>query len=236
MSQHASNEEVKQYYNQFKAHQKKLGINIRHRTINKRLLADGIKSSSNVLEIGCGIGTVSHLILKTVTNGKFTGVDISNDSIEIAKEFNKSNQNAEFIVNDMSSFQSNVKYDYIVFPDVLEHIPVENHSAIFDVVASVSSQTARIHINIPSPEFQVWLKSHHPNKMQIIDQALDLNKLLEEAKKSGFQVVSLDRYCLHYTYPDYVYIILNRHLPTVDFQLKSWQKRGTENLLHKVFK
>jgi len=236
MSQHASNEQVKQYYNQFKAHQKKLGINIRHRTINSRLIADGIKPSSNVLEIGCGIGTVSNLILKTVIDGKFTGVDISNDSIELAKEFNKTSLNAEFIVNDMGSFKSNVQYDYIVFPDVLEHIPSENHSSIFDVVASVASQNSRIHINIPSPEFQIWLKNNHPDKMQIIDQALDLNGLLEVAKRSGFQVISLDRYCLHYTYPDYVYIILSRQLPCVDFQLKSWHKRGTENLLHKMFK
>ena len=236
MSKHASNEEVKEYYNNFKAHQKSLGINIRHRAIKKRLVKDGLMPNSNVLEIGCGIGTVSHLILNTVSTGHFTGVDISNDSIELAREFNKSFKNAEFVVNDMSSFERNYKYDFIVFPDVLEHIPSENHASVFNVIASVSAPSTRVHINIPSPEFQNWLKKHHKEKMQIIDQALNLNKLLTDACNNGFEVYSLDRYCLHYTYPDYVYIVLSRKLAEVDFQLKSWQKRGTENLLHKVFK
>jgi cyclopropane fatty-acyl-phospholipid synthase-like methyltransferase len=236
MSKHATNEEVKEYYNNFKAHQKSLGINIRHRTINKRLLKDGLRPNSNVLEIGCGIGTVSHLVLKTVNKGQFTGVDISNDSIEVAREFNRASKNAEFVVNDMSNFERIYKYDFIVFPDVLEHIPSENHSSVFKVIASVSGPNTRVHINIPSPEFQNWLRKNHKEKMQIIDQSLDLNKLLNDANTAGFEVYSLDRYCLHYTCPDYVYIILNRKIADVDFQLKSWQKRGTENLIQKVFK
>ena len=59
-------EQVKEYYDTFKEHQKKLGINIRHRTILKNLKNAGLKPNSNVLEIGCGIGTVSHLILKQI--------------------------------------------------------------------------------------------------------------------------------------------------------------------------
>ena len=82
-----------------------------------------MKPNSNVLEIGCGIGTVSHLILKYITEGSFVGLDISSESIEMAKKRNAFHKKAEFLVNDMSNFTHKTKFDFVVFPDVLEHIP-----------------------------------------------------------------------------------------------------------------
>ena len=76
-----SKEQVEEFYNTFKEHQKKLGVNIRHRTIFKNLRKAGLKNDSKVLEIGCGIGTVSGLILKYISQGSFVGVDISIESI-----------------------------------------------------------------------------------------------------------------------------------------------------------
>ncbi len=84
----ASKEEVEKFYNTFKEHQNKLGVNIRHRTIFKNLKKQGLKTDSQVLEIGCGIGTVSSLILKYIIKGKFVGVDISAESILLAKKIN----------------------------------------------------------------------------------------------------------------------------------------------------
>jgi ubiquinone/menaquinone biosynthesis C-methylase UbiE len=79
-------EEIKNYYdNTFKDYQKKVGINIRHRTIFKNLKKEGLTRQSNVLEIGCGIGSVSHLILKYITEGSFVGLDISSESIKTAQ-------------------------------------------------------------------------------------------------------------------------------------------------------
>lgn len=60
--------EVK-YYNKLWAEleeQNKAGINSRHRAIIKRLKKAGLKKNSTVLEIGCGIGAISGLILKNI--------------------------------------------------------------------------------------------------------------------------------------------------------------------------
>ncbi|MCW3076152.1 MAG: hypothetical protein JWO32_761, partial [Bacteroidetes bacterium] len=94
----ASKEQVENFYNSYKEKQKKIGVNIRHRTILKNLKSVGLKSDSKVLEIGCGIGTVSGLIIKSIPEGKFTGVDISSESIEMAKKLYPA-KNAEFLVN-----------------------------------------------------------------------------------------------------------------------------------------
>jgi len=65
---------------------KKIGVSVRHRLIFKKLKEIGLLSNSNVLEIGCGIGTVSTLIIPFINAGKFVGCDISPKSIELAKK------------------------------------------------------------------------------------------------------------------------------------------------------
>ena len=69
-------EEVTEFYDKFVDKQAKVGITPRHRIIIKNLKKIGLSPSSNVLEIGCGIGTVSTLIINAIPSGKFVGVDI----------------------------------------------------------------------------------------------------------------------------------------------------------------
>src|SRR5687767_6513941 len=108
-SGHASKKEVEEFYDSYREKQKNIGVNIRHRTIFKKLKELGLKPDSKVLEVGCGIGTVSGLIIKHVTAGHFTGADISPESIEMANKLYGGKPNVEFLVNDMSSFSHKVK-------------------------------------------------------------------------------------------------------------------------------
>jgi len=55
-------EEVSEYYDGFSSYQLAKGINSRHLSIFRFLRKAGLKKNSIVLEIGCGIGTVTHLI------------------------------------------------------------------------------------------------------------------------------------------------------------------------------
>lgn len=230
----ASKKEVEEYYNQFKDHQKKLGVNIRHRTIFKYLKDLGLKSNHHVIEIGCGIGTVSSLILKEVTQGKFVGVDISSESIELAKKFNGKHKNAEFIVSDMSTFSHPTKFDFVVLPDVLEHIPVEQHSNLFKILNEITSSNAIVLINIPEPNCLNWVRSTMPDKLQIIDQSLSMQDLLNNVYPHGFKLFSMNSYCLAYTQPDYTSIVLKKNMTVSHYELKSALKRGTENLRSKL--
>jgi trans-aconitate 2-methyltransferase len=233
MATKISNTEVSEFYDTFRKHQEQLGVNIRHRRIYHNLLSGGLVNSSNVLEIGCGIGTVSSLILKTVHQGKFTGVDISEASIKLAREINAQHKNASFVVNDMSTFTSDTRFDFVVFPDVLEHIPFEQHRRIFETIGSVTAPSAKIHINIPSPAFQIWLKKHQAEKMQIIDQSLSLSRLTADAASGGFELQSAVPYSLHYKQPDYVYLVFEKKASEINFTLKSWISRGMQNWFSK---
>lgn len=230
----ASKKQVEDFYNNFKEHQKKLGINIRHRTILKNVKKAGLSKDMNVLEIGCGIGTVSHLILRNLSEGRFVGVDISSESIAQAKQLNARFRNAEFLVSDMSDFKHVLKFDMVVLPDVLEHIPVEQHAHLFSVLKAHTHAGSVILINIPEPNCLNWARQQHPEKLQIIDQSLSMQDLLNNVYPSDFELVSLQPYALQYTDADYVSILLRRKHPKGPYQLKTKLRLGKENLLSKL--
>lgn len=227
-------EQVKEYYDTFKEHQKKLGINIRHRTILKKLKNAGLKPNSNVLEIGCGIGTVSHLILKQITEGSFVGLDISSESIKMAQQFNAFHKKAEFMVNDMSNFTHKTKFDFVVFPDVLEHIPVEQHANIFKTIAELTTPNATVIINIPEPNYLNWVRVNEPSRLQIIDQSLSMQDLLNNCYPYGFKVYSIMPYALHYDVNDYLAIVLKKDMTVKQIQLKGTLERAIANTKSKL--
>ncbi|HRG01847.1 MAG TPA: methyltransferase domain-containing protein [Bacteroidia bacterium] len=230
----ATKDEVKEYYDTFKEHQKKLGINIRHRTILKNLKNAGLKTNSNVLEIGCGIGTVSHLILKQIPEGSFVGLDISSESIKMAQQFNAFHKKAEFMVNDMSNFTHKTKFDFVVFPDVLEHIPVEQHANIFKTISELTTPNATVIINIPEPNYLDWIRKNEPNRLQIIDQSLSMQDLLNNCYPYGFKVYSIIPYALHYDVNDYLAIVLKKDMTVKQIQLKGTLERAIANTKSKL--
>ncbi len=229
-----SKEEVSNYYNDFKDHQAKLGINIRHRTIFKNLKKLGLHSNSTVLEIGCGIGTVSHLILKQITSGQFVGVDISEKSIVLAKKNNAFHKKAEFFVNDMSNFQHPLKFDYVVLPDVLEHIPVEQHSNIFKILSKHTHEKTTILINIPEPFTLDWLRRNKPEALQIIDQSLSIKDLSANCYTHGFYIFSITPYGLQFEHEEYLSIVLKKNFVRQSVIRKEKVKLGLENLRSKL--
>lgn len=229
-----SKQQVEDFYNTFKDHQKRLGVNIRHRTIFKNLKEAGLNLNSKVIEIGCGIGTVSGLILKYISQGSFVGVDISCESIDLAKKINSQYHYAEFLVNDMSAFTHSTKFDFVVLPDVLEHIPVQQHLNLFKVLSSVTSENAIILINIPEPNCLNWTRKNHPEKLQIIDQSLSMQDLLNNSYPHGFKLFSMKSYCLQYKEPDYTCVILKKSMELDHYQMKSKLTLGIENFISKL--
>lgn len=225
----SSKTEVENYYNHYVGHQKKIGVSNRHRIIYKNLKKLGLCHNSNVLEIGCGIGTVSSLIIRSLPNGRFVGVDISSESIAFAKKLNPQS-NASFVVSDMSDFTSETIFDFIIFPDVLEHIPTEQHQNIFERVASVCSKTAVVLINIPEPNALNWVRNHTPDKLQIIDQSLSIQELINNVSSAGFFVHSIEPYAIHTNVPNYLKIVLLRDPSVKSLHYKNMFSKLWQNI------
>jgi SAM-dependent methyltransferase len=86
-------------------------------------------SFSSVLELGCGFGRITKLLLTEFPNIlEYVAIDLSPDQIENAKEFIKpamhtKNRNpVNFVVSDIQSFQNEKKYDLVISAEVLMHV------------------------------------------------------------------------------------------------------------------
>ena len=209
------NKQVAEYYDKLwkELESKNLGgINSRHRYILYHLKKAGLKKNSRILEVGCGLGMLTSFIGKSIPNGMITGVDISPESIEFAKR-KYGSANVHFEVNDMSNFSTDKKFDIVIFPDVLEHIPVESHNRIFSLVRNLLEPHSRIIIHIPNPAATAYMRIHHPEAMQIIDLELHTDEFLKAMYSNGLFLESLKSYSIFHNEPDYQLLILRQNLP-----------------------
>lgn len=103
-------------------------------------------SDVNILEIGCGNGTVVSLPLAEL-GYNVTGVDLHKPSIELAKTKNIF-ENAQFVCQDLSEFSANQLYNVVILSDILEH--VEHPEKLMAMAASCTEQGGLILISIPN--------------------------------------------------------------------------------------
>lgn len=203
--------DVSVWYDQFSSSQVKTSVNLRHYTVFNKVIKSGLKKDHNVLEIGCGIGTITGLLSNYLSKGNIVGVDISEVSIDIAKKRLSKMRNLELIVSDMSNFSHKLLFDFVILPDVLEHIPVELHENLFQTISKITHIDSKIIIHIPHHKALDYLRIHNPSALQIIDQSLDTSILLHDLYKSNFILTSFKSYSLYSNDFDYVYIEIGKN-------------------------
>jgi hypothetical protein len=134
----------------------------------------------------------------------------------------------------MTSFDHKLKFDFVVLPDVLEHIPEEQHAALFRILSKVSSDNVTVLINIPEPHVLDWIRHNTPEKLQIIDQSLSIKDMVNRFHDAGFGLHSVNPYSLQYVEPDYLSIVFRKPYKISTLHLKGVLTRFAENTLSKV--
>ena len=207
--------EVKAFYDNY---QFKFKHNVRHYIVINKLMDSGLKQTDHVLEIGCGNGAVTKLIAEKVKNGTVTGLDISSESISAAKINLKNCVNAKFIASNVTDYVTEEKFDVVVLSDVLEHIPIEYHDALFKKINDLLNKDGFIFINIPDPAFLEWVAVHEPEKLQVIDQPLHSDELISMAYKNGFYLKELRSYSIYKEQYDSQSIVFIKRAPIANFK------------------
>ena len=188
--------EVKKYYDNYISEQYSIGVNDRIFMMYEKLKDLGLSHSSDVIELGCGIGVVTHLIRKTVTKGQIESIDISKESIEFAKQKIK-NKNVRFYEGDVTVYSPKIKQaDFITLFDVIEHIPVDLHEKLFLNVAKMLKSESLLLINIPSPASVKWDRMNAPEALQIIDQPISLNRVFNNCENAGLEIIKFENYSI----------------------------------------
>ena len=116
-------------------------------------------SFKTVLELGCGFGRITQLLLSNYANiTEYLAVDISPDQIENAKSLLSSikvtnHVKLDFLVSDIQSLRLDKEYDLVILSEVLLHIlPTE----IDSIIKKLITLSKKHIINID------WYEDHPP--------------------------------------------------------------------------
>jgi trans-aconitate methyltransferase len=197
--------DVRNWYNEFSKKQIKTGINLRHYRVFNQILLSGLRRDHRILEVGCGIGTLTSLLRRYLRKGSIVATDISDESVQIAKSLYKDGR-VEFIVSDLMDLKITGPFDFIILADVLEHIPMDHHDRVFGLLASLMHNQSRLIIHIPHPKMIEYLMKTSPEQLQVIDQAVHADLLCMNAYKNGLILERYVSYSLFDKVHDYVFI------------------------------
>ena len=99
-------------------------------------LPEVLKKGQSVLDVGCGSGSITKDIINYVgSEGKVTGIDRSQDLIDLANENYKEVSNLSFLVGDILEFNTPEKWDVITIARTLQWI--ENPKEIIDKLVTL---------------------------------------------------------------------------------------------------
>jgi len=167
------------------------GKNSRLLRINQSL-SSVVKPGMTVLEVGCGVGfTAKHLV---GMGAIVTAIDISPKLVGFAMKM-VGDRNAKYIVGDICGFESNEKFDLIVFADSLEHIPINKvEGVVRGLLRRNTHKESRVYINIPDGNFSNFIREKYPEKQQVEDNSYSIGEILALFAVCGFEPIHLSIY------------------------------------------
>ena len=201
--------EVQEFYDEYVERMVATGINDRHHAIAGWLRHFGLRRGDSVLEIGCGIGTVTHLIADAVgESGAILATDLSPKSVEVAKRRLTEFRNIRYIAGDILDVDINEKFDAVVLPDVIEHIPRESHPKLFQRIAGWIKPDGFVLLHYPNPFYLEWLHIHRPEVLQVIDQPIHADRLVASVYAAGLCLDFFQTYPVWTREGDYIVAVL----------------------------
>lgn len=104
-----------------------LEIDINDKNSSKALIAKYIKKGSDCLDVGCGSGYLGKL-LKNTKKANVYGIEIDEEAIKYAAKTKSFADLFNFSITEREGYEydrflkNDLKFDYIIFADVLEHV------------------------------------------------------------------------------------------------------------------
>jgi len=174
------------------------------------------------------------LIAGVVTGGHVMANDISPKSVESARQRTAHLRNVDFLVGDIVELRVDGSFDFIVLPDVLEHIPKEHHGRLFKKLATLLTPQGTIVVHIPSPQQIQWLEKHHPGHLQVIDQPIHLAELAPLLQEAGLYLRFVEHYGLWSTTVDAAVLFIEHYVEVESYSLLT-TPRTNGNLLTRLW-
>lgn len=149
-----------------------------------------LKGRRRVIDIGCGVGTVS---LYIASKGlRVVGLDISSSAIHFARKSTRIlglNAFAQFYKSDFRSTDLKGKFDLVIASEVLEHLP--DDQVVLEKLANLVKKGGIVFISVP-------LKSAPLNRLGLLEsfdgrvghlRRYELEDLRSKIKKTGLRII-----------------------------------------------
>ena len=198
------------YYDNFLSYQIESGINDRIYHLYQRVKKLGLRSGSSVLEIGCGIGSLTSLLSKKIKHGNYEAMDASQKSIDFAEKHLRNSKLALTACDVLEYTPIHQPFDFILMFDVMEHIPKENYELLFSKISGWMNDQSILVINIPNPEYILYDQRNQPDVLQEIDQPVYIDRLLTVGKNTLLDLSYFETYSI-WVKNDYQFLILKKH-------------------------
>jgi len=196
--------------------------------INNKRLIEALKFSiqnipadtTNILDLGCGIGWTSYEYAKHFPNSQVTGFDISEKSIEFARSF-FSHKNLNFLKGDISLLSDYIpgKFEIVTLIDVYEHIEKSRRPVFYNLINEKLAENGKVLITCPSVIHQNYLRKHKPEELQPIDENIFLDDLQRFSSYIDAEI-SFYKYKSIYHTDDYIQAILNKNIGKQETSVK----------------
>ncbi len=199
---------IKEFYDRHARTQLKAGVNERHHRILELAIMHGLENGARVLEMGCGVGSLTGLLAERFPRSNILAVDVSSVSINTARKALAHRNNIQFAVADIITDPINGVFDMIILPDVLEHIPDEMRPRLFVRLKQLLAPPGTILIHSPEPYYAHWIAIQHPELLQVVDLPLHLPVLISEIHQADLLLHAFQRHCIWTDKPDYMALVL----------------------------
>jgi len=124
-----------------------------------KMLKQKIELKGNILDYGCGNGTMIDYLSKDNPDNKIYGLDFSNDSVEKSIVKNQNNKNVEKIIH-FSGIEANFKdnfFDVILLIETIEHLKTDILTNTLNIINKLLKPGGYIVVTTP---FNEDLKAH----------------------------------------------------------------------------
>lgn len=128
-------------------------VSVKFLTVNlfliKKLIAPFIEGQKNVLDLGCGIGTMSTMFPRS----SYLGIDIDTQAVELAK---KNYPEYKFETLDATSFDIKEKFDLVLIVGVLHHLSDKDVNKTLECISRCLKTNGKIVIIEAIPPLFKW--------------------------------------------------------------------------------
>jgi cyclopropane fatty-acyl-phospholipid synthase-like methyltransferase len=162
-----------------------------------------------ILEVGCGVGSISSRMHKRWPDAIITGIDISTLSVQIANKL-FADERLNFKESILTPDTFDEQFDLIIFMDVYEHIAVNDRPDVHAAIAKILRNKGKVILTVPTPHNLKWSLVNKPETMQPVDEHISYEVIGKLAADTSTEVI-LYQLKNVWNVGDYAHIVLEKN-------------------------